>query len=280
MTLDLALLDRVVAIAADAATAIIAVYDAGDFAVASKADSSPVTIADTKAHAVLHAGLERLLPGVPVLSEEGEIPDFAVRRQWPYYWLIDPLDGTKEFIQRNGEFTVNIALVDDHMPVLGVVHVPVSGVTYAGIRGIGSFKFEAGERRQIRTRTMAGRANAGLPVAVVASRSHGAEAVTTLLSRLADKFGAVETCNMGSSLKFCLVAEGLADLYPRLGPTSEWDTAAAQAVVEAAGGLVLDRRLGPLRYNTKAELLNPHFYVLGDSAFQWPELLEPLAPIR
>lgn len=278
MNVDLVLLDKVIELAGLAAQVILEVYDGEDFNVVTKGDDTPVTAADLAAHAILVPGLQGLLADVPVLSEESAVPDFAERRLWSRYWLIDPLDGTKEFVQRNGEFTVNIALVDNHVPILGVVHVPVSGVTYAGLSGAGAVKIEAGERSAIRPRTMAGRAAEGLPVAVVASRSHGADAVTALLARVSARLGPVETCNMGSSLKLCLVAEGRADLYPRLALTAEWDTAAAQAVVEAAGGIVVDDRLAPLRYNTKAELLNPHFYVMGDSSFPWREfLLNPVS---
>ncbi|MGK2914235.1 MAG: 3'(2'),5'-bisphosphate nucleotidase CysQ [Porticoccaceae bacterium] len=273
MSVDLVLLDKVIELAELAAAAILKVYDGDDFEVTTKGDESPVTAADLAAHAILVLGLQSLLAGVPVLSEESAVPAFAERSRWARYWLVDPLDGTKEFVKRNGEFTVNIALVENHVPILGIVHVPVRGVTYAGLRDVGAMRIQAGERQAIRTRTMASRDAEGLPVAVVASRSHGADAVADLLARVSDRLGRVETCNMGSSLKLCLVAEGRADLYPRLAPTAEWDTAAAQAVVEAAGGVVVDHRLVPLRYNTKADLLNPNFYVIGDWSFPWSEFL-------
>ncbi len=271
--MDRQLLNTVLDLAESAGKAILDVYDS-PFKVDRKADESPVTEADLAAHAILQAGLEDLLEGVPVLSEESRVPDFAQRSTWRRYWIIDPLDGTKEFIKRNGEFTVNVALIEDHAPVLGVVHVPVSGVSYAGIARQGAIRKEAdGRTSPIGVRSMTGRGQPGVPVAVVASRSHGSEAVEHLLKRLAFKLGLVDTCNMGSSLKLCLVAEGKADIYPRLAPTMEWDTAAAQAVVEAAGGVVLGADLRVLRYNTKEDLLNPHFYVLGDSDFPWQELL-------
>ncbi len=271
--MESSVLEGVMALAQQAGRAILQVYQGADFDVATKGDESPVTAADLAAHAVIAPGLKTLLADTPVLSEESVFPDYSVRSGWRRYWLVDPLDGTKEFIQRNGEFTVNIALIEDHVPVLGVVHVPVTGVTYAGRRGLGAFKVDGGVRTAIQPRTMAARAAAGQGVVVVASRSHGGAAVTALIDRLSATLGAVETCSMGSSLKLCLVAEGKADLYPRLGPTSEWDTAAAQAVVEAAGGIVVDSSLEPLRYNTKAELLNPHFYVIGDGQYPWRELL-------
>ncbi|RLA47827.1 MAG: 3'(2'),5'-bisphosphate nucleotidase [Gammaproteobacteria bacterium] len=257
-----------------AGEAILEVYEGEEFDIVTKDDNSPVTAADLAAHKVLEAGLETMIDGVPLLSEEAAIPSFDLRSQWQRYWIIDPLDGTKEFINRNGEFTVNIALVENHIPVMGVVHVPVTGITYAGLRGDGAIRQDKnGHRNPITVRSMQGRGQPGRPVAVVASRRHGAGAVDELLDKLGETLGEVETCNMGSSLKLCLVGEGEADIYPRLAPTMEWDTAAAQAVVEAAGGVVLDINLQPMRYNTKDDLLNPYFYVLGDQNFRWQELL-------
>ncbi|MEZ0121016.1 MAG: 3'(2'),5'-bisphosphate nucleotidase CysQ [Candidatus Reddybacter sp.] len=266
--------DKVVALCRRAGEAILEVYARSDLGVEVKADESPLTAADLAAHHILADGLEGLLEGVPVLSEEAAAPLFSERSQWQRYWIIDPLDGTKEFIKRSGEFTVNVALVDNHVPVLGVVHVPVSGVTYTGLSGAGAYKIEGDQPGEsIAVRTMSGRGGADKPVTVVASRSHGAGAVDDLLTRLAKDLGHTDTCNMGSSLKLCLVAEGSADIYPRLAPTMEWDTAAAQAVVEAAGGQVLNFDLELLRYNEKDELLNPYFYVLGDTSFPWRGLL-------
>jgi 3'(2'), 5'-bisphosphate nucleotidase len=272
--LNIGLLDSVIALAVEAGTAILEVYERQSINVHHKQDESPLTEADMAAHKTLQAGLELLLEGVPVLSEESKTPSFSVRKNWQKYWIIDPLDGTKEFISRNGEFTVNIALVDRHAPVLGVVHVPVSGITYAGTTELGAFRQDQGGRRTpIEVRTMNGRGGQDNPVTVVASRRHGAGAVNDLLQKMADEFELIETSNMGSSLKLCLVAEGSADLYPRLAPTMEWDTAAAQAVVEAAGGVVRNAEFEPLRYNTKDDLRNPHFYVLGDANYPWRNLL-------
>jgi len=272
---DQAILDRVVAVSRQAGDAILEVYARSDLGVQMKADNSPLTQADLAAHNVLMAGLSNLLEGVPVLSEEAEAPSFTERSQWQRYWIIDPLDGTKEFVKRSGEFTVNVALIENHVPVMGVVHVPVSGVTYTGLKGAGAFKIQGDEPAQaISTRSMAGRGSVEEPVTVVASRSHGAGAVDELLTRLSSALGETDTCNMGSSLKLCLVAEGSADIYPRLAPTMEWDTAASQAVVEAAGGQVLRADLELLRYNEEEDLLNPHFYVLGDPSFRWNTLLK------
>ena len=271
------IVDEVAALCRRAGEAILEIYASSDLGVEVKADESPLTAADLAAHHILADGLEGLLEGVPVLSEEAAAPPFSERSQWQRYWIIDPLDGTKEFIKRSGEFTVNVALVENHVPVLGVVHVPVSSVTYTGLSGEGAYKIEGDQPGQsIAVRTMSGRGGADKPVTVVASRSHGAGAVDDLLTALAKDLGHTDTCNMGSSLKLCLVAEGSADIYPRLAPTMEWDTAAAQAVVEAAGGQVLNFDLELLRYNEKDELLNPYFYVLGDTAFPWRDLLSGL----
>lgn len=273
--MDKQLLAKVVDISIEAGKAILEVYNREDgFDVESKADASPVTEADLAAHKILEPALAQLLDGVPVLSEESSLPPFEERSQWQRYWIIDPLDGTKEFIKRNGEFTVNVALIENGVPVLGVVHVPVLDITYTGIQGVGAWKISDQQEQAISCRTLQQVKNAGQPVAVVASRSHGAEAVEAMLSKLEAAFGSVETKNMGSSLKLCLVAGGAADLYPRLALTSEWDTAAAQAVVEAAGGQVFDIDFSVLRYNTKDDILNPFFYVVGDSQYDWASLLK------
>jgi len=271
--MDKAIMDKVVNIARKAGDAILAIYGRDNFGVEVKSDQSPVTLADLASHRAICPALEALLPGTPVLSEEAPVPAFSERRQWQRYWIIDPLDGTKEFISRNGEFTVNIALIDSHKPVLGVVHVPVSGLTYTGLKGYGAFRIDDDNRRRISVRSMDDRAQNCVPVTVVASRRHGSKEVEALMQRIGGELGPVVTRNMGSSLKFCLVAEGEADFYPRLAPTCEWDTAAAQAVVEQAGGVVLDLSLEKLRYNTKEVLLNPCFYVIGDPGFDWRRLL-------
>lgn len=266
------ILPQALKLARTAGDAILAVYNTADFNVDMKADDSPLTQADLNAHKVLEPGLLALLDGVPVLSEEGELPDWQTRKHWNRYWIIDPLDGTKEFIKRNGEFTVNIALIENGEPVLGVVHVPVLDISYTGVKGGGAFKYEKGSQTPIATRKMD--TDRTEPVAAVASRSHGADAVDALLGKISSALGEVTLKNMGSSLKLCLVAEGAADIYPRLALTSEWDTAAAQAVVEAAGGLVLTDKLDVMRYNTKENILNPFFYVIGDPYYDWKKLLD------
>ncbi len=272
MEIDRSLLDRIVELSVAAGEAILEVYaDSDNFNTENKADNSPVTDADKAAHNVLYDALVAIDTSVPVLSEEGNLPDFETRSSWQRYWIIDPLDGTKEFIKRNGEFTVNVALIENGVPVLGVVHVPVLDVTYAGVKDLGAIKITADGEQTISVRKAPEPGQEA--VRVVASRSHGSEAVEKCIARLEKHFGSAERKSMGSSLKLCLVAEGEADIYPRLALTSEWDTAAAQAVVEAAGGVVLDEDLKVLRYNTKADILNPFFYVLGDTKFNWSSLL-------
>jgi 3'(2'), 5'-bisphosphate nucleotidase len=263
------LLPGVLEVARAAGRAILTIYARADHSVETKADHSPLTAADRAANDVIAAGLAALAPDVPLWSEESAAVDWDTRRHWSRFWLVDPLDGTKEFIKRNGEFTVNIALVQDHVPVLGVVHAPVLDRDYYGLAGTGGGAFRAdagGPGRPIRVRTPA-----LPPVRVAGSRSHRGSSLDGIIARL----GEHALVSMGSSLKFCLVAEGEADFYPRLGPTSEWDTAAAQAVVEAAGGAVVDLQGQPLRYNTRPEILNPHFIARGDPGRDWLALVRP-----
>ena len=257
-------LSEVRTLAKQAGEKILAIYNT-EFSVKEKDDRSPLTAADMASHKAIVAGLQGLTPDIPVLSEEAAKIPFEERSGWHTYWLIDPLDGTKEFIKRNGEFTVNIALVHDGVPVLGVVHVPVSGVTYAACQGGGAVKEVPGRGEQpIRVRKLSDG-----PVAVVGSRSHRGDSLNSFL----EKLGEHEIVSMGSSLKICLVAEGAADVYPRLGPTSEWDTAAAHCVVEQAGGSLTDLEMQPLRYNRKDSLLNPFFLVFGDDSRDWSAYL-------
>jgi len=258
------LIEPIVTLSIEAGQRILEVYST-DFDVQEKDDASPLTMADLASHRAIAAGLQALTPNIPVISEESGLPAFEVRSNWERYWLIDPLDGTKEFVNRNGEFTVNIALIENSCPVFGVVHVPVSGVTYTGCRGVGADKRSPeGGKLAIE---VAGKS--ATPARVVGSRSHRGKSLDAYL----DNLGEFEMLSMGSSLKFCLVAEGSADIYPRLGPTSEWDTAAAQAVVEQAGGQVVKLDGAPLRYNEEEEILNPHFLVIGPCDRDWLSLL-------
>jgi 3'(2'), 5'-bisphosphate nucleotidase len=259
-----ALLPAVLALVEEAGAAIMAVY-ATAHDVQYKADDSPITRADRAAHDILSQGLERLTPAIPVLSEESEASHaHAVRSQWRRLWLVDPLDGTREFIGRNGEFTVNVALIVDHRPVLGVVGAPALGVTYYAAAGHGAFRRRgAGPAEPIAVRPAAS------PLVIVGSRSHRGDSLDAILSRI----GPHELRPMGSALKFCLVAEGSADFYPRLGPTSEWDTAAAQAVLEIAGGAVTRLDGTTLDYNARDTILNPEFLAYGDRRRRWTDLL-------
>ena len=254
------LIKAVIDIAIEAGAQILEVYDT-DFDVTRKDDNSPLTEADMAAHDTIMQGLARLTPELPILSEESADIPFAERAQWRRYWLVDPLDGTREFVKRNGEFTVNIALIDDHESVLGVVYTPVTGVTYYAARGLGAFKTLPDQT----TTSLHTRNKPADHTIVAGSRSHRGDSLNAFLHRI----GSHEILSMGSSLKSCLVAEGSADIYPRLGPTSEWDTAAAQCIVEEAGGRLTTTDMQDLRYNTKDSLLNPHFVVIGDPQFDW-----------
>lgn len=257
-----------VEIAHDAGKAILDVYST-EFEVEEKADKSPLTAADLASHNLIIERLHRLTPEIPILSEESASLPFEERARWQTYWLVDPLDGTREFVKRNGEFTVNIALIHQHKSILGVINVPVLDVDYFAWQDGGSFKSEQGDSAQkISVRKLTDNPDTLLTVA--GSRSHGSQ----MMQHYMDKLGHVETISMGSSLKFCLVAEGKADLYPRLGLTSEWDTAAAHCIVEQAGGYITRTDMTPLDYNTKDSLLNPFFFVFGDNSRDWSAYLD------
>jgi 3'(2'), 5'-bisphosphate nucleotidase len=249
------LLPQVVRLAREAGRAVMQVYADVNPAVEYKRDNSPLTQADMASHHIIVGGLAQLTPDCPVLSEESEEIPYEQRRTWPTYWLVDPLDGTREFLRRNGEFTINIALMEDNRPVLGVVYAPAIDKLYSACRGGGAWAAHGETSDAIR---------AAKPVngcmRVVVSRSHAAG--EEKLEGFPELAGACEYVVLGSSLKFCLVAEGAADFYPRTGPTMEWDTAAAQCVVEQAGGSVTDLEGNPMRYN-KPVLLNPGFVVRG-----------------
>ena len=256
-----ALLRQIGELARAAGEAILAVYH-GEFEVTRKDDQSPLTAADLAAQKVIMHGLARLDPQLPVVSEEALAAAWSERKLWSRYWLVDPLDGTREFVKRNGEFTVNIALIDQHEPVLGAVLAPVTGELYVGARGQGAWMqpHDGAAWQAIRSRALA------VPATVAGSRSHGGGQQDVLQHLVGENF---EQLSLGSSLKFCLLARGAADVYLRRGPTSEWDTAAAQAVLEEAGGTVLDLQGEPLRYNRGESLLNPEFLAVGDRSIDW-----------
>lgn len=258
-----------------AGKAILDVYNsAGDIEVITKTDDSPVTKADHAAHKIIEQGLQSLPLNYPVLSEEGGLPDYATRQNWRRYWLVDPLDGTKEFLNKNGEFTVNIALIEDNQAILGIVYVPVTETIYFGIHHTGSSRSFAvkesnGQQSSLKVQPV----NFTSRLKVVGSRRHGAEALDAMLASIEHKFAAIDLVSMGSSLKICAIAEGSAHWYPRLALTSEWDTAAAHAVLNGAGGSIVSEELEPLRYNQKDSLLNPYFHALGDPSFDWLALI-------
>lgn len=259
------LLGAVIDIARRAGAAILDVYASGELAVTNKADSSPLTQADLRAHQIIVEGLRALTPAWPLLSEESSTIDYAERAHWSHYWLVEPLDGTREFLSRNGEFTVNIALIDGHQPVLGVVYAPAKSLLYYGIPGVGAFRAHADDPAT----PIAAQRHAASPIRIVGSRSHRGDSLDGLLSHI----GSHQLIAIGSSLKLCIVAEGSADLNARLGATSEWDTAAAHAVVLAAGGFVTRTAGTALSYNSGPGLLNPHFLVYGDGDRPWHRLL-------
>jgi 3'(2'), 5'-bisphosphate nucleotidase len=237
--------------AEEAARQILRVYESGDFKVERKDDLSPLSVADRRAHTAIVNALEKT--GLPMLSEEGARIPYEQRKLWTRFWMVDPLDGTKEFLKRNGEFTVNIALLEGNEPVLGVVTVPVTGQTYFAVRGKGAFLREKSSVQALARRKSADRKRRGLRV--IASRSHMSAETQQFLSTLDHP----ELVSSGSSLKFMLVATGEADLYPRFAPTMEWDTAAAHAIVNEVGlGVYQDLSSEPLTYN-KPDLMNPHF---------------------
>ncbi|GAB3535501.1 3'(2'),5'-bisphosphate nucleotidase CysQ [Pontibacter brevis] len=249
--------------AIEAGVKILEIYEQ-EFAVEYKSDESPLTMADKKAHEVIAAHLEKT--PYPILSEEGSQIAYEERKNWPAYWLIDPLDGTKEFVKRNGEFTVNIALIKAGVPVLGVVYAPVKQWLYIGASGEGARKLELKEHKLPDNWKEAGdslplKINEGRKYTVVGSRSHRSEETEAFVAKLQEEHGEVAFVSMGSSLKLCLVAEGVADIYPRLAPTMEWDTAAGDAIARSVGCSVVQYHTdAPLQYN-KENLLNPWFVV-------------------
>ncbi len=259
-------LDSIAEIAIRAGAAIMDIYRE-NFDVQHKGDGSPLTRADLVAHNLIRQALHKLTPELPLLSEESRDISWQERSGWHTYWLVDPLDGTKEFVNRNGEFTVNIALISSKRPVLGVVYAPVYNILYTGCEGVAATRTEkSGPVEKIGVRHYTG----SRPT-VVTSRSHRSEALDHVIERINESQGEAEILSMGSSFKLCLVAEGKADIYPRMGPTSEWDTAAAHAVVNAAGGRVTDLKGKELQYNKK-DLLNPWF-VVSNSDYDWLPLI-------
>jgi len=265
-TLDNALREAVIALAHQAGAAIMQVYhgDFADFQVQNKADDSPLTRADLAAHRIIVEGLAQLTPDWPILSEESAHIPWVQRRPWQRYWLVDPLDGTREFIKRNGEFSVNIALIDHGTAIFSLIQSPVTGVIWHAELGQGAYRRCGEEQRLLSTCCPAQQ-----PLRVVASRSHGCPTLDYALAHM----GEVEVSRLGSALKFCKLAEGKLDVHLRMHPTQEWDTAAGQCLLEAAGGVVLTLSGKPLRYNQREQLINGDFIALGDPTLAWQSWL-------
>jgi len=249
--LDTIDIEDIKCIALDAGEAIMKIYTQ-DFSIAYKDDNSPLTEADIKSNEIICNTLEKLYPDIPIISEENKQVAFDVRKKWEYYWCIDPIDGTKEFIKKNGEFTVNIALMHKNIPVLGVVYAPVLQEMYSAKKGIGAFK--NGDKLPLFINR-----NPEKLMRVVASKSHLTDETQKFIDSLPTK--KTEQISIGSSLKLCMVAEGVADIYPRLSPTSEWDIAAAHAIVLESGKNVLQYHNGKQVVYNKENLLNPWFIV-------------------
>ncbi len=255
------LLNPLLNMAYDAAEAILTVYARSQaITILTKADHTPVTQADYAAHHLLVQKLQQLTPALPILSEEATATDYSERKQWHTYWLIDPLDGTQEFINGTTEFTINIALIKQHKPVLGLVYQPMDHLCYYATAGQGAYKRETNGK----VTKLGVRKKPDIPTIAI-SRRHNPEKLQALLAKVSD----YQLLNLGSALKICKIAEGEADIYPRFGPTSEWDTAAGQCVLEEAGGQLINLQGQPLMYNTKDSLLNPKFLAIGDNQYDW-----------
>lgn len=257
------LLSNVVSLAKQAGKQILNIYHS-DFTVEYKADQSPVTVADMAAHHTICQGLKQLTPEIPIFSEELTATDFAERQHWQRYWLIDPLDGTKEFLEKNGEFTINIALIEHHVPTLGVIYAPAFDFCYFAREDQGAFK-QIAEQEAVLLQTSSWKKDSSIIITI--SRRHG----TDLLQHFLTQFPALNLLRCGSALKFCWLAEGFADVYPRFSPTSEWDTAAGQCILKEAGGTLIDSQGQILRYNTKASLHNTAFLAVGDKSHAWAD---------
>ncbi len=262
------LISNVVSICELAGESILEFYaKPSDWDVRTKSDNSPVTRADLKSSEIITTKLLELTPGIPVLSEESEMVDYVRRQHWERYWLIDPLDGTKEFIEKTDEFTINVALIENKKPILGVVSVPAKGQVFWGSTSGGVRKKSNGIIQEIKTKPLSQKSSFD-PLIVVASRRHNLENLSDCLNKLQHKFDNIVKESVGSALKICRIAEGTADIYPRFGPTSEWDTAAGDAILFAAGGQIMSMDFMPLIYNKKS-ILNPSFFAVGDRDFDW-----------
>ena len=259
---------EILTICEEASKAVMDIYGADNDGLEIKKDGSPVTLADLNSHKIILERLSNLSPIFPVLSEEDTKKELI---DAPVFWLVDPMDGTKEFINRNGEFTVNVALIENGKPILGVVSAPAVGETFYGIPGFGSFKIAHGKEIRITTSEQ-DQSNCRITL----SKSHQSQADKDFITETKNHFGEVVIVPAGSSLKLCRVAENSADIYCRLGPTFQWDIAAGQAVAEGSGGVVKDLRGRDLSYEFNAEIRNPYFYCAADPKYPWQEILETL----
>ena len=259
---------KLITICNDAGTQIMSIYSSGQEVEEIKEDGSPVTLADMASHKVIVDGLSELKQKFPILSEEDTN---SQKKECSLFWLVDPLDGTKEFINKNGEFTVNVALIENGKPILGVVSAPAIGETFYGIPGFGSFKISHGKETRISTSNQdLGRCR------ITLSKSHQSQDDEDFIEETKNHFKEVEIVPAGSSLKLCRVAENSADIYCRLGPTFQWDIAAGQAVAEGSGAVVKDLRGNSLSYEFNAEIRNPYFYCAADPEYPWQAILEVL----
>lgn len=271
-----ALISPLIELCSIAGDAICAHYhsaDSGQYE--SKGDQSPLTRADLDSNAIILSGLEDMDESIPILSEESTTIDFAERRAWEKYWLVDPLDGTREFLDRTGEFTINIALVENHRPVLGLLYLPLEKKAYVGIPGVGAQCYELSpegqwQARQLQTRQL----RSDVPLTILASHRHRGPRLGSVLEWLEARRGPLKRMNSGSALKFCQLVEGTGDFYPRFSPCCEWDTGAGQALVEAAGGSLLGMDGKPVLYNRRKSLMSPDFFAIGDAENAlWKELI-------
>lgn len=275
MQLTRELMQQVLDVAAVAGEKILAIYhDESLWQLQHKADDSPLTAADMAAHYSIEEGLRDLVPGTPVLSEESDDIPYEDRAGWSHFWLVDPLDGTREFVARNDEFSVNIALVFGHQAMLGVVYAPVTGVGYVAACGLGAWRVQNGEWSRLHAAALPARGERALYLCE--SRRHRDPREDDFGAAVRASMGDISIKVAGSAFKICAVAEGTADAYPRIGPTMEWDTGAGQVIVEEAGGAMLDDRGRPLRYNARKTLRNGSFIVLGSAPEQWLSCWLPL----
>lgn len=258
-------------IAIEAGEKIMEVYNSG-FDIETKSDDSPVTTADLAANTLIEQELKKLTTQFPILSEESAHLSFAERSERDSYWLVDPLDGTKEFINCRDSFTVNIALINENKSILGVIYAPALELSYFACKGHGSFKQE-GKITSAEAQSISARELPENGAVFVGSRSHTSDAMQTFLDKFKADLGDYDLQSMGSSLKMCMIAEGTADIYPRLWLTSEWDTAAAHCIVDEAGGRIVQTDMSPLLYNTKDSLLNPYFFAIGNNDVAWDSYL-------